>query len=208
MLVERIRPGKIVDTSGVMTPKLVSTVKSAGFGGVVRYVPHVGAAGQHDITAQEAGIILGGGLGLLLVQHVRLTNWNPADCSGHDDGMAAASRAYGCGYLPGAHIFCDLEGMAGGAAAAQDYANSWADAVVAAGFLAGCYVGYQVPLSPQQLYQLHRMTSYWSDAATRQVAGRGFSMKQHFPITLGGLQFDPNDVAVDHRGETPAWVIG
>ena len=208
MKTARIPPGLIVDTSAKVGPSVAAAVKAKGYLGIVRYVPHVGAAGKADITASETETILGTGLGLLLVQHVRVSPWDPAKYSGHDDGMAAASRALGIDYPLAAHIFCDLEGPAAGGDCrvhAIDYANDWADAVVAAGYRAGCYVGYGLPLSPQELYLLHRMTSYWSDAGTRQVAVRGFAMKQKPQITIAGVPFDPDVVSLDHKGETPFW---
>jgi hypothetical protein len=205
----RMLPGKVVDTAGQLTPKLVAAVKAAGYQGIVRYVPHVGAAGKGDITASEAATICAGtGLGLLLVQHVRLPNWNPINCSGHNDGMAAASRAFGIGYPHGAHLFVDLEGIAGPGAATTVYAEAWAQAVVDAGYRAGAYVGYAVPLTAVELYNLHNITSYWCDAGPRQVATRGFSMKQHSEVTIGGMLFDPDDVFADGKGETPAWMMG
>ena len=207
--VERMKPGKVVDTAGQLTSKHVAAVKAAGHLGVVRYVPHVGAAGRGDITACEAATICQGtGLGLLLVQHVRLPNWQPTNCSGHDDGMAAASRALGIGYPLGAHLFVDLEGIAGPGVATSVYTEAWAQAVVDAGYLAGAYVGYGVPLNADQFYALKHVTSYWCDAGPRHVAVRGFAMKQHPEVTIGGMLFDPNDVFADGKGETPAWMMG
>ncbi len=201
----RMVPGLVLDTNSVLTDALLDHPAMSAYGGFFRYVPHVGAAGAGDITAAEVERIMRRKKGLGLVQHVRVPPWNPARFSGHDDAMAAVSRAYAVGYPKGAHIFADLEGIEG--TGTKTWANDWADAIVSEGYRAGTYVGYSVPLTPEELYKLHRMTSYWSDAGTRQVAVRGFALKQKAQIFIGGVAFDPDIVTVDHKGETPFWAV-
>jgi Rv2525c-like, glycoside hydrolase-like domain len=208
MAIQRIPTGKIVDTRAKLTSANVLSLVGAGYSGVVRYVPLPGLTGSGDIDAVECQAIVTGGLGLMLVQHSRYPGWNPAAHKGAEDAAAALERASAAGYLPGAHIFVDLEGIKGTAHATIVYANEWADAIVSAGYRAGCYVGYQVPLTPIQLYDLHDVDSYWSDFGQRSVATRGFAIKQHQQTYIDGLPFDLDDVAPDHLGETPFWLIG
>ncbi len=68
-------------------------------------------------------------------------------------------------------------------------------------------MGFDVPLSPLELYDLHKVNSYWSDPGPRAVATRGFAVKQGLEIQIGGKAFDPNVVAPDDLGDTPAWMI-
>jgi hypothetical protein len=120
----------------------------------------------------------------------------------------ALQYAEAAGYLPNAHIFLDLEGILVGATANSviTFANDWATTIVAAGYSAGCYVGYDVPLSAQQLYDLPNFNSYGSDAGPRAVATRGLAMKQQAQIQMGGENFDPDVVKADLLGDTPLWI--
>ncbi|MGH7435580.1 MAG: glycoside hydrolase domain-containing protein [Polyangiaceae bacterium] len=209
MIVQRVPTCRIVDTSAKLTSDLLPAIVDAGYAGVVRYVRLPGVDDTWDIDADELNAILGAGLGLLLVQHVRYPGWNPASYSGAGDAAAAIERARAAGYGAGSHLFLDLEGVKARATDATiRFANDWADAVVAAGYEAGCYVGYAVPLTAVQLYDLHKMSSYWSDAGPRAVATRGFAIRQRAEIQIGGVPFDPDDVTPDDQGDTPSWTIG
>jgi hypothetical protein len=208
MALQRIPTCKIVDASAKLTPDNIDSVAADGYKGIVRYVPLPGVVAASDIDAGELEAIVGGGLGLMLVQHVRYPGWNPALYKGAHDAAVAVQSAMAAGYPAGAHIFVDLEGIKGTAHATITFANDWADAVVAAGYRAGCYVGYAVPLTPEQLYDLHDVNSYWSDAGKRAVATRGFAIKQRPQIFIDNVPFDPDDVEPDQLGETPYWMVG
>jgi hypothetical protein len=202
----RALPGTAVDTAAKLHADAIRSVANAGYSCIIRYVPHVGSSGAFDIDAEELGAILGAGLAVMLVQHVRVPGWNPADVSGAADGDRAVAFAKTAGYAEGAHVFVDLEGISGTAAATKSFAEDWARRVRAGGFSAGAYVGYSVPLSPEALYLLHGINSYWSDLGPRHVATRGFALKQHATITLNGIKYDPNTIQIDGRGETPVWM--
>jgi hypothetical protein len=207
-VVMSIPPGEIVDTDVRLTPLVLTAIRAAGFGGVARYVPHLGNAGTNDINAAELEAILASGLGLLLVQHVRSPPWDPRQYSGGADAQVAVQFAKQAGYRPGAHIFLDLEGIVPGTGpATKVFAEAWAAVVVGAQYSAGCYVGYDVPLDAQELYDLHSINSYWSDVGPRQVAVRGFALKQQAAIQIAGIQFDPDTVRPDSKGETPSWMV-
>jgi hypothetical protein len=204
---KRAPPCKIVDTASRLDPALLQAVSAAGYAGVARYVPLPGLPGTKDIHQEEVDAIMETGLGLLLVQHVRFPHWDPRDHSGADDAQVAVNFAKQAGYLPGAHIFIDLEGIVPGTGkATKAFTEAWAATVARAGYRAGCYVGFDVPLSAQELFDLHIIDSYWSDADPRQVAVRGFSIKQGSQITIAETAFDPDDVQPDQKGETPVWM--
>jgi hypothetical protein len=205
-VVERASPCKIADTSAKLNPLILQQVRSAGYAGVARYVPLPNNNPKSDIDAQELGAIMEVGLGLLLVQHVRAPTWDPDQHSGETDARTAVQFARAAGYLDGAHLFVDLEGIHGSGAATKAFAEAWARVVVGEGFLAGAYVGYGVPLNPQELYDLHAITSYWSDLGPRVVAQRSFAIKQQAEIVIAGTRFDPDTIQADDLGETPAWM--
>jgi Domain of unknown function (DUF1906) len=197
----------MVDTDCKLTADLIARVRAAGYRGVGRYVPLPDNKATEDIDAPELAAILAGGLGVLLVQHVRLPGWNPAAHSGDADAHTALEFARTAGYALRSHIFLDLEGIAGTGADTKAFAEAWAAAIAAGGYSAGCYVGYDVPLNAQELYDLPTFDSYWSDAGPRAVARRGFAIKQQAEITIAGVPFDPDTIQVDGRGDTPLWTI-
>jgi Domain of unknown function (DUF1906) len=201
-------PGRMVDSREKLTPALLRRLRDHGFSGVVRYLPLPGHHSGRDVDAAEVDAVLGAGLGLLLVQNVRRPHWDPRENSGVDDGIAAAQLARAAGYLPGAHIFLHLEGIVPGTSAAlRAFAEGWASVVVDAGFQAGCYVRFDVPLSWLELFDLRFFNSYGSDLAPRRVAVRGFAMKQERPVVIDGHKIDPVTIQLDEKGETPHWMI-
>ena len=206
-IVQRAQPCMAVDTAAKLDAATIQAVRAANYACIIRYVNLPGVSPQRDIDSAELSTILDGGLALLLVQHVRYPGWNPAHASGVTDAQAAIETARNARYRRGAHLYVDLEGINGTAAATIQFANDWASAVVAAGYLAGAYIGYNVPLSPEQIYDLHLVTSYWSDLGPRKVATRGFAIKQHAQINVHGVDFDPDTIQTDLKGETPAWMI-
>ena len=143
-----------VDTNAKLTAQSAQKLREANYQGqtidfVARYVS-IGPAAPGDITSQELEAILGAGLALLLVQHVRRPGWVPSDAQGAVDGGHAAQSASAAGYPQTAHIAFDLEGVAPGTSAdvVIAHANAWSAAVVAAGYQAMLYVGYNAVLTP------------------------------------------------------------
>lgn len=196
--------GPWVDTAAPLSLLTVQALRKAGKLGVARYMPLPANAASRDISHAELALICGNELELLLVQHVRLPRWDPAKHSGTNDAIKAVTHAEAAGYPLGAHLFLDLEGINGSAQATASFADAWQHAVIAAGYRAGLYVGYAVPLHPADLYNLHGFDSYWSDAGPRQVATRGFALRQHQPeVTIGGVSFDPDTMAPDAMGGLP-----
>jgi hypothetical protein len=206
----------VVDTNTKLTggradPAILQKIANAGYAGVIRYVPLPENDPAGDIDAVELNAIIGANLGLLLIQHVygdrQGDPWDPATKDGTASGQAAVASARQAGYAAGAHIYLDLENIDGTTKATTVYANAWAAAVTAGGFLAGLYVGFDVPLTPDELYDLPDFNTYWSaDGDIQAVSRRGYAVKQGAGIEIGNVTFDPDIVAPDHEDETPVWM--
>jgi hypothetical protein len=193
-----------VDTIAPFTMATAAKFKNAGYDFVVRYL---GA-----IQPQEREAILGAGLALLAVGYSRRPGWQPSAGEGLGDGNAAVTHAQEAGLLSGMTLFCDLEGPATSASAADciAYVNAWAKPVAGAGFVAGLYVGYGIPLTPAQLYHDLAVTAYWHSLSNvPDVAVRGYQMVQQPPgnqLVLG-VKVDVDVVQADKNGDTPMWMI-
>ena len=204
--------GLVVDTNTKLTAADLTLLAGSRWNGqlvqgVVRYVS-IHAEAHGDIDAAEIQAALSAGLGVMLVQHVRYPGWTATEAQGAIDGAAAAANARAAGYLPGCHLWLDLEGVANVGDEVIAYVNAWASAVVAAGFLAGLYVGYSCGLTPKQLYEsLPDIHAYWSDFGQRSVERRGFCMKQHPQCLVAGIQVDPDEVMADALGGRPMWMV-
>lgn len=201
MIAAPARSAKWVDTSVPVSADVCTSVRARGYAGVVRYVPLPRNSPAWDISAAELQRLTLGGVQVLLVQHSRSPNWRPALCSGSDDALIAISSARLVGYPDDAHLYCDCEGPHATTAEMTAYLNAWSTSVLAAGYRAGLYVGYGVPLDGDQLYELPGFTSYWSDAGHRHVSRRGCAMVQGGEVHIAGTLFDENDLAPDALGE-------
>jgi hypothetical protein len=183
---------------------------NAGYHFAVRYVaretPH-----SNDITAAEFRALIGAGLGVMLVQHVESeTTWMPTDDKGKRYGRTAAAIASEVGYPKGATVWLDLEGVSLIATAdvITRYCNLWFDAVYAAGFLPGLYVGWHAGLTADQLYRRLKFIRYWAAYnlnADQRPATRGVCMQQSPGRAPDGVPFpiDVNTVTGDHLGGLP-----
>src|SRR5215831_18551940 len=131
------------DTAGIVTAAKAADFFARGFRYCIRYVSRVAKQGPDDLSAAEAIDLLNSGLALMLVQHVRGDGWIPSAELGASDGVHAAYHAFVTGFPPGVNVWCDLEGVSVDAIARQviDYSNAWYDAVSAAGYVPGLYVG-------------------------------------------------------------------
>src|SRR5271167_4491426 len=107
------------------------------------------------------------------------------------------------GYPDGAHVFLDLEGIDGTAFSTIKFATDWQREIVFAELKAGLYVGYAVPLHPQDLYDLPGFDCYFSDAADRQVATRGTAILQGKEVVIAGVKFDEDLMRPDLLGGLP-----
>ncbi len=197
-----------MDTRGGASAPLLRRLREHGFAGLLRYVPLPGQRAGGDVDAAEVEAIAGAGLGLLIAQRVRPAPWDPRRHSGVDDALAAVEVAAAAGYAAGAHLFLTFEGIVPGTcAAARAFAEGWASIVLDAGFQAGCYVGFDVPLSSIELFDLRFFNSYGRSRGPRRVAVRGFALEREEEIVLDGRAVDPHTVHPDEQGDTPFWSI-
>lgn len=185
-------------------------MKDSGKVGGFRYVPlNAKNDARSDIDDAEFSDWMAVGLQLGLVQHVRYSPWEPRNYSGVEDGAFAGQWARAVGYPERAHLFQDLEGVAGGASGDPTgtiiYSNLWAGRVLQAALGAGLYVGFDIPLTAEQLYEDLSHNCYWSDPARRHVAERSCAIYQGRTRTIAGLTFDEDTVAPDLLGGLP-WV--
>ena len=208
MIARPATPGLFFDCSTKLTRPAAEKLR-ATYVGVFRYVPlpHVNASA--DIDADELAMLLDVGFEVGLVQHTRYPGWDPHQANtiaGAIDGIAASEAALHAGYGAG-HIFFDLEGVGTTctAFAIRYFVEEWAARVTMHGFRAGLYVGFQQPLTPEQLYELHGFDIYWSDAGHRKVATRGVAISQGPEMTVNGVRIDTDQVAPDLLGGLP-WV--
>jgi hypothetical protein len=163
-----------------------------------------------DLSPQEASDILGSGLALMAVQHVRDPGWSPSATLGQQDGTNTANNAVSVGFPPGVNIWCDLEGV-NDAATAQDvtdYCSSWFTAVSAAGYVPGLYVGCDAVLSGQQLYDLP-FEHYWQSCSdVPAIPERGYQMVQTLvEAPVNGIGIDADVTQTDSEGGQAQWLV-
>ena len=180
-----------------------------------RYV-FFGPARPGDIDAAELDAIVGAGLPLMLVQHVRNPGWLASGDLGEADARAAVANALRAGYTAGVldengrppSLAMDLEGVRNSGTSVFEHCKRWGNVVRGAGYSPVLYVGYDAGLTPEQLWQIPTIDRYWSDFGPRSVERRGFCCKQHDQITWRAstlapfVNLDPDYAAPDALGGT------
>src|ERR1700685_3107953 len=172
-----------VDTDSRVSPYIARVLRVAAKVWIGRYVPLPGNSPVNDINAYELQTLPDAGLAISLVQHVRSGHWNPADFSGKSDPTTAVAHALSTGYPLGAHLYLDLESMIGSANDAIAFANDWAEIARDGGYKAGLYSGFDVTLSPDQLFHALTFNSYWTAPGPWHVSVRGAALKQGLTLT-------------------------
>lgn len=196
-------PGRGFDASEKVTRTQSSQLWALGYRWCCRYVPLPGVKSDRDIDAAELDLLVGQGFDVSLVQHTRFPGWLPSMHSGFVDASTAIQFSLKVGFPLSAHIFLDLEGISGGALDASRFAEDWAQAVVDAGYRAGVYCGYGSPLDADDLWLLHNVDCYWSDAGHRIVKNRGVAISQGIEHVVAGLEIDEDTLAPDLLGGMP-----
>jgi hypothetical protein len=197
------------DTNQVLTPETAALFVADGYRFCIRYVSRAEAQGASDLTASEALDILGTGLALSVVQHPRLAGWTPSRESGSQDGSWAARHAIAIGFPPGVNIWCDLEGVAPATAAQVviDHCNAWFDAVSAAGYVPGIYVGFDAILDGTALHARLKFSHYWKSLSdVPDIAVRGYQMVQADEHAAHGIGIDNNVTQSDRLGGAVIWL--
>jgi hypothetical protein len=208
--VQQAAPGLTgFDINATVSAGNAQNFKAAGYDFCIRYIPRTAALAAGNLTNDEAAGIINAGLALMAVQHVALPGWEPTAALGTAYGSYAAEYCSEIVGLPqGINIWCDLEGVAPGTGAADviAYCQAWYHAVHAARYVPGIYVGYDVELSSQQLYQSLSFRHYWRAYNGPQVAVRGFQLVQKTEVKVNGFDIDPNVTQSDHLGGIPQWL--
>lgn len=184
--------------------------KAAGYEFCLRYAPRQLDNNRNNLTNPERDRILQAGLSLIVVQHVALDNWQPNAELGKQYGEYVSNYCLKTvQLLKQVGVFLDLE-MVNPSSTVADvigYATGWWNAVNAAGYTPGLYVGYQPGLNASELYKNLPFKSYWKAYNYDDgVAVRGFQMIQEPQKELNGISFDPNRTQVDNLGDSLIWL--
>jgi hypothetical protein len=203
------------DTAVPLTAATAQAYARQGFQFCVRYVSRTPASHQSnaanglaDISEAEGKLILASGMALMVVQHVAGTGWVPTPQLGKDYGSNAVTFAKAAGVPAGLNLWLDLENIPKGTAAADiiAYANEWFAQVAAAGYVPAVYIGFNVWLTPDQLFFDLKTQHYWRAAGNiTDVSHRGYQMFQHTSST-NGVEFDKDVVMYDSLGGAPLWL--
>lgn len=198
------------DTDTVVSLATAQQFARDGYKFCIRYLSLGTEESPGDLTYTEASEILAGGLALMPVQHVSEPGWIPSGSLGTTYGTNAANNAQAVGFPANMNIWCDLEGI--GSVSSQaviDYCNAWYEAVAAAGYLPGLYVGANCLLNSQQLYDDLKFQHYWkSESDVPTVAVRSYQMIQYFcSEIINGLSIDKDITYIDNQGGVPQWLI-
>lgn len=181
------------------TAEQAKALKAAGVDGIALYL---GAA-----TRERAEACLDAGL---MVFGVTFGN--------QYNGASAVAQMTALGLPAGTSCFLDVEGKPAYNTPPADLTakiNAWADAVSAAGFVAGLYLAPPQPLNSAELYST-RVVRYWKgggsirdrNSSLAEPSGCGWCMTQMFPsVTVGGVLVDHNMVGHDYKGRVPAMAV-
>lgn len=182
---------------------------SQGFRFCLRYISHDPLQGPSDLSALEAVALLNAGLALMPVQHVRQQPWGPTKDLGGMDGVCAAYHSFVIGFPAGVNLWCDLEGIGAGVPDQQviGYCNAWFDAVAAAGYVPGIYVGADCILNGQALRFRLKFAHYWKSLSdVPDIPGRGYQMIQSAGQPVADVDTDLDRTQTDLLGDKVVWL--
>lgn len=207
-IVEPVPDALVFDTEFPCSLATLLALKAVGFRGGVRTVTAETAAHPTDVTAREVADFMAAGLGLMLYQRPREPGWLPSMALGRADAAVFVAKANRAGYLPGGSAWDDLEGIGGNASATIGYANEKAVDLRTAKFAPGDYVGFDVPLTGDELYHALVVPCYWRSLSdVPDVAKRGYAMVQIAEnAQVAGTVVDVNLVRADKLGGRPSWM--
>lgn len=198
------------DTDSPVRGAALTAFKSEGFSGLARYLSRTIGQNPGDLSPTEAQAILGAGLAIVPVQHVRPAGWTPTAALGVEAGMAAARNAASVGCPAGVCVWLDLESVSADADPADviGYCEAWFSQVSAAMFVPGLYVGVSPGLDADQLYERLSVRHYWHAGSSSAPipAVRGVQIVQTIADkSLNGVGYDSNVVRADALGGLPTW---
>lgn len=203
------------DTAVPLSAERAAGFVNTGYKFCVRYVSRTPASrtanqqrGLADLSEDEANLILDAGLALMVVQHVAGTGWVPSFDLGQQYGGNAAQFTQTAGMPPGVNVWLDLEDIPKGTPhdAIVDYCNAWFAEVQAVGYVPGVYIGFNVWLSPDELFFDLHTKHYWRAAGNiPDIAHRGYQMFQSI-VPNGKSSLDKNLVKTDALGGAVLWL--
>lgn len=208
--IQTAAPGlKGFDTVAVITAATAAQFVQSGYAFCIRYLS-LGNI-QSDLSHNEALGILNAGLALSVVQRTRRANsWIATGALGASTGTNAANNAKSIGLPNGMVVWCDLEtpDPTTPAQGVIDYCQAWYNAVKAAGYVPGLYVGAGAILTGQQLYSNLSFQHYWhSQSKVPDVAVRGYQMIQAYPsVNVNGVEIDTDTTMNDNKGGAVLWL--
>jgi hypothetical protein len=204
------------DETAKLNSAQAKTSASKGYKFCVRYVSRNSAGraanasnGTPDLSAGEAQTILDAGLALMVVQHCPSPGWSPTGALGEEYGQNAATYTADAEIPPGVNVFLDLEGIAPGTAHSNiiAYANQWFAAVQTGGYVPGVYVGFNVFLSPDELFLDLTTQHYWrADGNIPNISHRGYQLIQHIQNAGTPSEFDRDVTQDDALGDAVLWL--
>jgi hypothetical protein len=202
------------DANVTITSEQADAFWSDGFRFALRYVGRTQMA-SHDLTADEAAMLLSKGFGLMPVQHVEGGEWLATGALGTEYGANAAKFSQQIGFPPGVNVWLDLESVSTKCAASDviAYCNNWYAQVAAAGYVPGVYLGWQPGLTGSQLYSSLKFQHYWAAYNVDGVSSprpRGYQLVQSSgPGMVGSLDtsvYDEDTTHVDGKGGQVLWL--
>jgi len=207
-IVEPVPDSLLFDTSQRCSAAQLLALRAAGFRGGVRTVTFSAAPDPSDITAAEVEDFMAAGLGLMVYQRVRNPGWLPSAALGEADAVVSLAKVAAAGYLAGGSLWDDLEGIGGVGGATVEYANAKAGAVKAAGYAPGEYVGFEVPLTGEQLFRDLAASCYWrAPGNIPDVEGRGYALVQVAEnVPVAGVLVDVSVARADRLGGRASWM--
>jgi len=196
-----------VDCDTVLDSSSAPALKAAGLFFVVRYLG--------SLSAAELSTILAAGLAVQLVTFSRAPGWTPSAELGTQDGATDVQQLATLSVPQGVTVWIDLEGVnpatPNAAAAVMAYVEARAAALVAAGYVAGLYVGAGSLLTGASLYKLTGVTRYWQafNQGIPEVATCGYCQEQLYPPdqTISGIEVDYDVVSSDYLGRYPTGIF-
>lgn len=204
------------DTAVPLTAKTAKAYFDKGYRFCIRYVSRTDKSraandrkGLDDLSEAEGNLILGAGLALMVVQHVAATGWVPTEALGQAYGAKAAEFSRAAGLPSGVNVWLDLEDIPRGTPHADicAYSNAWFAQVKAAGYVPGVYVGFNVWLSPDELFFNLTTQHYWrADGRIPDVSHRGYQLFQHVVKTGPKTELDKNVAKPDALGGSAIWL--
>jgi hypothetical protein len=135
----------------------------------------------------------------------------------YEDGAAdEITQLKALGIPSGCTVWLDLEGQKAfhsDPSTLLAKLRAWAQAIAAAGYMPGLYVGVPQPLTSEELYQLP-FVRYWRGQGSIRDRNNalaepscGWCMTQMFPQHMrAGVLVDDDIVGQDYRGRVPAWL--